>query len=144
MKLRLLAGAMLASCVMFSAHASDKDDAVAQVNAAVKAVSANRDAGLKSIQEGKFAKGDVYAFAYDTNGVMLAHPKNPRLVGKNMLDQPDAEGKLFRKEIIEKANSAGKGWVDYVYKNPNTGAVEAKTTYLTKTGDVVVCAGAYK
>jgi cytochrome c len=124
--------------------ADEKDDAKAMVEAAVKAVTANKEDGLKQIQSGKFVKGEVYAFAYDLTATMLAHPKNPKLVGQNLAEKPDVEGKLFRKEIVEKAKSAGSGWVDYVYKNPETNAVENKTTFLKRAGDVVVCAGAYK
>lgn len=124
--------------------ASEKDQAVALVNEAAKAVTAGRDAGLQAIQAGKFVKGEIYVFAYDMNAVMLAHPKNPKLVGQNMMDKPDVEGKLFRREIAEKARSAGTGWVDYVYKNPDTQKVEQKTTYLKRVGDVVLCAGVYR
>ena len=42
------------------------------------------------------------------------------------------------------ARTKGKGWQDYKFKNPATGKVEAKTTYLEKVGEVVVTAGAYK
>ena len=124
--------------------ASEKDDAKAMVDAAAKAVSANKEDGLKQIQAGKFTKGEVYAFDYDLTATMLAHPKNPKLVGQNLAEKPDVEGKLFRKEIVEKAKSAGNGWVDYVYKNPETNAIENKTTYLKRAGDVVICAGAYQ
>lgn len=139
----------LALCAMlcFGAQpliAAEKDDAAALVEQAAKAVQANSTSGLKDIQDGKFSKGEVYVFAYDMGAVMLAHPKNPRLVGKNLLEQPDAEGKLFRKEIVDKAAKTGSGWVDYVYKNPTTQAVENKTTFFKKVGDVVLCAGAYK
>ncbi|MDR0775940.1 MAG: cache domain-containing protein [Azonexus sp.] len=140
----LLFGVLSALALTTTVYASEKDEAVAQVSAAAKAVSADRAAGLKAIQEGKFTKGDVYAFAYALSGEMLAHPKNPRLVGKNMLDQPDAEGKLFRKELIEKAKAGRKDWTDYVYMNPETKAMEQKTTYCEKAGDVVVCAGVYR
>lgn len=124
--------------------ADEKGDAKEMVEAAAKVVMANKNDGLKQIQDGKFVKGEVYAFAYDLTATMLAHPKNPKLVGQNLADKPDVEGKLFRKEIVEKAKSAGSGWVDYVYKNPVTNAVENKTTYLKRAGDVVICAGAYK
>jgi cytochrome c len=127
-----------------AALAGEKDDAKAMVEAAAKAVTANKEDGLKQIQAGKFVKGEVYAFAYDLTATMLAHPKNPKLVGQNLAEKPDVEGKLFRKEIVEKAKSAGTGWVDYVYKNPETNAVENKTTYLKRAGDVVICAGAYQ
>lgn len=94
--------------------------------------------------DGPFVKGELYAFAYDLNGVMVAHPKNPKLVGKNLLDVPDANGKFFRREIVELAKTKGEGWVDYLYKNPTTMAMEDKTTYLRRVGDLVICAGAYK
>jgi cytochrome c len=128
--------------------ADEKEDAKAMVEAAAKAVTANKEDGLKQIQAGKFVKGEVYVFAYNFDAALLAHPnKAASSVGPNsrsLLDEPDAEGKLFRKEIVEKAKSAGTGWVDYVYKNPVTKAVENKTTYLKRAGDVVICAGVYK
>jgi signal transduction histidine kinase len=100
--------------------------------------------GEISKRQGQFDKGELYVFAYDMNGTMLAHPINPKLVGKNLLEVPDNDGKLFRKEIIEKAKTKGSGWVDYTYLNPDTKKVEAKTTYLLKVNDVVLCCGAYK
>src|SRR5512136_2243609 len=64
----------------------------------------------KSIAEiskpgGMFDKGGLYVFAYDLQGVMVAHPKNPTLIGKNLIADPDNDGKLFRKEIVEKAKA---------------------------------------
>ena len=75
---------------------------------------------------------------------MLAHPKNPALIGKNLYAVPDTQGKLFRKEIVELAKSKGSGWVDYTYWNPDTNELEHKTTYVYKMGDIILCAGAYR
>jgi len=75
---------------------------------------------------------------------MVAHPKNPDLIGKKLIDAVDNEGKLFRKEIVEKAKAWGSGWVDYVYLNPETNEQEHKTTYLQKVGDLIICCGTYK
>lgn len=94
--------------------------------------------------DGQFVKGELYVFVYDMNAVMLAHPKNPNLIGQSLYDKPDSRGKLFRKEIIEKAKADGSGWVDYVYLNPQSGKEEDKTTYFKKVGDVVISCGAYK
>lgn len=69
---------------------------------------------------------------------------NPKLIGKNLVVLPDADGKLFRKEIVEEARKNGKGWVDYRYNNPNNGNIEKKSTYYTKMGDVILEAGIYK
>jgi cytochrome c len=93
---------------------------------------------------GMFDKGELYVFAYDLQGVMVAHPKNPALVGKNLVAVPDSAGKMFRKEIVEKAKTKGSGWVDYIYLNPETNEQEHKTTYLQKVGDLILCCGAYK
>jgi signal transduction histidine kinase len=83
-------------------------------------------------------------FAYDMQGVMLAHPKNAELIGKNLLDVPDSDGKLFRKEIVHKARSKGWGWVDYKYLNPETKEMEFKTTYCRAVADLIVCCGTYE
>ena len=93
---------------------------------------------------GPFDKGELYVFAYDMTATMVAHPKNPRLVGKNLLEVPDNDGKYFRKDIIEQAKVKGSGWVDYKYLNPKTKKVEPKTTYFIRVNDSILCAGAYK
>jgi cytochrome c len=128
-------------------HAADQDDAkrlVKQAAAYVKYQGKDKALAEISTPKGMFDKGELYVFAYDLNGVMLAHPKNPALIGQNLLNVPDTEGKLFRKEIVEKAKSEGSGWVDYVYLNPETNRQEHKTTYFLKVGDIIVCCGIYK
>jgi cytochrome c len=74
-------------------------------------------------------------------GIVLAHPYNRSVVGKDLTDVPDANGKKYRREIIELAAAKGKGWVDYDYRNPTTGTFEAKSTYIVRVGDVVLEAG---
>ncbi len=129
------------------AHATDTDDAkklVKQAAAYLKYQVKEKALAEISTPKGMFDKGEVYVFAYDLQGVMLAHPKNPSLIGQNLLNVPDTEGKLFRKEIVEKAKSQGSGWVDYVYLNPETKRQEHKTTYFQKVGDVIICCGVYQ
>ncbi len=94
--------------------------------------------------KGQFDKGDLYVFAYDLTGTVIAHPKNPKIIGKNLLEVPDNDGKFFRKDIMEGAKKKGSGWVDYKYLNPDAKKVEAKTTYFSKVDDIILCAGAYK
>ena len=86
----------------------------------------------------------MYVFAYDLNAVMMAHPVNPKLIGKNLYNEADSKGKLFRKEIVELAKSKESGFVDYTYLNPKTKALEPKTTYIQKVEGIIVCCGAYK
>ena len=127
--------------------AASQKEAKALVEKAAAFVKANgKDAALKEFSKakGQFDKGELYVFAYDMNATIVAHPKNAKLIGKNLMDVPDTDGKLFRKEIVETAKTKGAGWVDYKYLNPETKKVEAKTTYVLKVGDIVLCCGAYK
>jgi signal transduction histidine kinase len=101
----------------------------------------------KALQEfkkpnGKFQWRDLYVFAYDLKGVMMAHP-NAKLIGRNLYNEPDTKGKLFRKDIVDLALSQGSGWVDYIYYNPMTRQEEAKITYFQKVGSLIVACGAY-
>lgn len=91
---------------------------------------------------GKFQWRDLYVFAYDSQGVVLGHP-NPKLIGQNLYDVPDRQGKRFRKDIVDLANSRGSGWVDYLYVNPMNQQEEFKITYFQKVGNLIVCCGAY-
>ena len=127
--------------------ASGKDDAKTLVRKAVAYVKyLGKEKAIAEINKpkGMFDKGEVYVFAYDLQGVMLAHPKNPSLIGKNLYDVPDTQGKLFRKEIVEKMKSKGSGWVDYTYWNPETVELEHKTTYCQKEEDIIICCGVYR
>lgn len=91
---------------------------------------------------GKFQWRDLYVFAYDLSGVVMGHP-NPKLIGRNLYLEPDGNGKLFRKEIVDLANTRGSGWVDYTYLDPITGQDEFKITHFQKVGNLIVCCGAY-
>jgi signal transduction histidine kinase len=127
--------------------ASGKDDAkslVKQAAAYVKYQGKGKTLAEISKPKGMFDKGEMYVFAYDLSGVMVAHPKNPALIGKNLIDVPDSDGRLFRKDIVDRARTHGSGWVDYQYLNPETNEQEHKTTYLQKAGDIILCCGVYK
>src|SRR5512137_1298074 len=128
------------------AMASQKDAKALVEKAAAYAKANGKDAALKEINQakGQFDKGELYVFAYDMSGKVIAHPKNPKLIGKDLINVPDPDGKLFRKEIVEVAKTKGTGWVDYKYTNPETKKIEAKTTYVVKVGDVILCCGTYK
>ncbi|WP_426115148.1 cache domain-containing protein [Massilia sp. PWRC2] len=107
---------------------SGKDDMIKRINA----------------KDPEFLQGPLYLTMRDAKGVILANPVNPAMIGKDLVDVPDADGKPFRREILELAKKKGKGWVDYKFKNPASGKVEAKTTYIQLVGDVTLEAGIYK
>jgi cytochrome c len=128
-----------------SVYSANPSQATGFVKKAIDFYKANgKDKLLAAITDGKFMEGDVYVFAYSLDGVILAIPVNKPLIGKNLLNVPDADGKMYRKEINEKAKSVGKGWVDYKYKNPVSKKIEQKTTYFEKVNDLILCCGIYK
>ena len=93
--------------------------------------------------KGRFVKGDLYVFAYSPKAVLLANPMFPDVVGRDLYNEPDATGKLFRQVIVDIANVYGSGLVDYVYMNPVTKKEELKIVYFRKVGNLIVCCGAY-
>jgi signal transduction histidine kinase len=121
--------------------------AKAMVERAAEFMEANgRDETLAELSksDGRFVEGDLYVFAYDLKGTVVAHPLIPSLIGQNLLGKPDSQGKLFRDEINELAKTQGSGWVEYTYVNPATGQEGPKTTYVLRSGDLVLCGGAYR
>ena len=133
--MKLVTSAVLIAAIGFSscalaAEPSEKD-AIAMVEKGAAFMKANNKAEMiKRInaKDPEYLQGALYLTMRDNKGVILANPVNPAMVGKDLLDVPDADGKLFRREILELAKSKGKGWVDYKFKNPSSGKVEAKTT----------------
>ncbi len=142
--------ALLAASALLGAPALAADDeaaAIAMVDKGVAYMQKNgKDALIKAIngRSLEFMNERTYLHVRALDGTQLAHPINPKLVGKNMVVLPDADGKLFRKEIIERAQSKGKGWVDFRYNNPISGEVEKKSSYFLKNGDVILEAGIYR
>lgn len=130
-----------------SARADDRDVAVAMVK---KAVAFGKLNGTEKLIDeannvnGEFVKGAFYIILFDKEGVMLAQPFNPSLVGRSLAAIPDMNGKFMTREMVEMAKSKGSGWVDYRFKNPKTGEVSEKSTYVELADEVIVGCGIYK
>jgi len=93
---------------------------------------------------GEFVHRDLYIFVYDMDGNVVAHGGDPKRVGKNMIDAEDADGKKFVRERINIATQHGSGWQDYLFRNPETGDVEHKTSYIRRVNDLILGCGVYK
>jgi signal transduction histidine kinase len=146
---RILTAALIV-LAMAAAHASEptEKDAIAMVEKGAAYIKQHgKDKFIEKVasKDPEFIQGALYVDIRDLqSGIVLAHPVNPTIVGKDLTDVPDASGKKYRREIIELAARQGKGWVDYMYKNPTTGKIEPKTTYIQRVGDAVLEAGIYK
>ena len=95
--------------------------------------------------KGKFVDGEDYLSIYSVTGKIVGHGTNPSLIGKEMIDLKDTNGKLFIREFVEKANKPGaNGWVEYSWTNPVSKKVEPKAAYFERVDDVIIQAGYYK
>lgn len=96
-----------------------------------------------NIQNGSFADGNRYIFAYGLNGTTLALPFQPELIGTNRLNYTDTYGvKGIEWEIS--AAKRGGGFVYLDYLNPADRAIEMKLCYVEPVGDTwLVGSGIY-
>jgi cytochrome c len=139
----LIAG-LLAAPVYAAGTAADAKALVEKAVAFYKANGKDKAVAAFNDPKGEFVKGDLYIFMMDGNCNTLAHGANAKLVGKNVAELKDADGKLFMKEMAAMAKKGG-GWVDYKWSNPQTKKIQAKSSYVMPLGDgFFVGCGIYK
>ena len=133
--------------VAVAAEFGTQPEAEAMVKKAIAEVKAvGKDKALAEISnpKGKFIDRDLYIFVYDMNGKCVGHGFNQKMIGKDLKEMKDPDGKFYVKERIEIAKTKGSGWQDYKFTNPTSKKLENKTAYIEKYEDVIVGCGAYK
>jgi len=145
--------ALLFAVLSFGVHANEGKATAAEATAMVKkGVAALKAAGKDkdkvyaevTAKDPKWVDRDLYMVVYSLDGNVKAHGANAKLVGNNMLDMLDIDGKPYIKERMELAKSKGSFWQDYKFTNPTTKKIEPKSMYCEKVDDLVACAGIYK
>lgn len=125
-----------------------RNDVIAQVTKAVEFYRQyGRERALAEFnkRDGEFAQGMDYVDVHDLNGVCVAHPVSPEIVGQNRLSVADMHGKKFIREIIEAARAQQMtGWVSYMRENPNSGRIEHKIAYWALHDGLIFKAGTYE
>jgi methyl-accepting chemotaxis protein len=125
----------------------DRDEAIVLVQRAVAMVKEKGLAHALAVfndPRGGFVNGKYYIWASDYRGLTLAHGGDPRVCGQNHFEIKAADGRKFVQEIIHLAQTRGKGWCDYPWKNPATGRTEQKSTYFEAIDEAVLSCGIYK
>jgi cytochrome c len=131
----------------FAAQYATREEAQAMVK---KAIAYIKDRGPDkayveiSDREGQFVDRDLYVVVYGLDGKVLAHGGNAKLVGKDMIDAQDVDGKFFVKERVELARKQVSFWQDYKIANPTDKKVEPKQMYCERLDETAVCAGIYQ
>ena len=139
--------ALLAGPAFAKEGNASKDDALAAVKKGVAFIKANgKDKGYAEVsnKQGQFNDRDLYLVVYGLDGTVRAHGANEKMIGKNLIELKDVDGKAFVKERVDLAQSKGTFWQDYKFTNPVTKKVEPKQMYCEKLEDAVVCGGIYK
>ncbi len=149
----LLAALLVTPLAAPRAYAADSKATAAEATAMVKkGVAAIKAAGKDhdklyteiTAKDAKWVDRDLYLVVYGLDGSVKAHGANAKLVGNNLMDMLDIDGKPYIKERIELAKSKGSFWQDYKFTNPTTKKIEPKSMYCEKVDDTVACAGIYK
>jgi len=98
-----------------------------------------KDAAIREFNRdtGSFTHGDLYIYAYDYNGTLLAHPYLDESVGTNRLNWTDLRG-LPVIRIGAHVAAHGGGYVAYLYPLPREGSVNesSRDSYVVKIGYV--------
>jgi cytochrome c len=95
-------------------------------------------------KNGPFTDRDLYLVVYGLDGVVRAHGANEKMVGKNLIDLKDVDGKEFVRERVEMGKAKPSFWQEYKFTDPISRKVEPKSMYCERLNDTVVCGGIYK
>jgi cytochrome c len=146
--LTAVAAAFLASTAFsFASGPATKDAAVAMVKkvvAAIKAEGTEKAYAEINAPNGQFQDGEIYTVVQGFDGMTLAHATNPKLIGKNMMEAQDVDGKYFAKGMAERGQKEASFWYDFKFVNPVTKKIQVKDMYCESLAPTTVCAGVYR
>jgi cytochrome c len=144
----LAAALLLPHAVHAAEGGATAADATSMVKKGIAFIKANgKDKGYAEISNkatGQFKYQDLYLVVYGLDGSVLAHGANEKMVGKNLIELKDVDGKAFVRERVELAKAKGTFWQDYKFTNPETKKIEPKAMYCERLEETVVCGGIYK
>lgn len=151
MRMKFFAAAAMAA-VLLGGNAQAQDRATAAEAQAMvkKAVAFIKQNGTEkaytefSNKKGGFVDRDLYIVVHTLEGKCLAHGANEKLIGREMMDMQDTDGKEYMKERMTLAKSKQSFWQDYKFTNPVTKKIEPKSLYCERVDNTAVCGGIYK
>jgi cytochrome c len=120
-----------------------KEEAIALVKRAVVVITERGPEKAYAEITKRFHDRDLYITVINLDGKVLAHGQRGNLVGRNLIDAKDPDGKLFIKERVELAREQSAFWYSYKWQNPATKEIEPQEAYCERLNDIVVCGGVY-
>ena len=122
---------------------ADAQEMVERAYAYIKANGKTKALAAFNNQRGEFVKGELFIFAQDFQGNFIAYGGNTAMVGQNLLEAKDVNGKYMGKGMIELAKTQRNGWYEYHFLNPHTNVVQPKITYIQRVDDYYIACGVY-
>ncbi len=142
----LLFSSLLAAAVAEERVQATTTEAEMMVHTAVELVHREgKDKALAVFNDSKgpFTYLDLYVFALDLDGKVVAHGRTPAFLGRN--DTKDPKSKYgFAARVLEIGKGPGTGWLEYEIENPESHKVERKVAYVERVGDIVISCGVFK
>ncbi|SIS50062.1 methyl-accepting chemotaxis protein [Phaeovulum vinaykumarii] len=133
----LLSTSMTNAYAMRERHLSDVTDTAISVLAALEQeVAAGQMTRAQAQAEGVRRldglryDGNGYFYAFNSDGVVVAHPMSPDWVGQNKMSYKDHYGTAFFQEMLKIASRDGAGALRYYFANPGTNVVEEKIGFV--------------
>jgi cytochrome c len=142
----ILAASALPHACSAAEGGATRADAEAMVKKGVAHIKSAGDAKAYAEITAKtpqFILHDLYLVVYKLDGTVVAHGANAKMVGKNLIELKDIDGKAFVKERVDLAKSKASFWQEYKFTNPENKKIEPKAMYCEKLNDTVVCGGVY-
>jgi cytochrome c len=124
--------------------APEAEALVAKAVAHIKRVGVERAYQDFTGKAPSFVDRDLYVVVYDLEGRVLAHGQHVKLVGENLMEQRDPDGKPWIKERVTLARTKSRFWHDYRFRDPSTKKTLRKSTYCERLESTIICAGIYQ
>lgn len=128
-----------------AAQSGTAGEAKAMLEKAVAAVKADQAKAIDMFNkgEGGFKDRDLYPFCFNlSDGIEVAAP--PSVRGKDVRTLKDSTGKAFGEELYKAGQDEKISEVSYMFPRPGETTPAAKTSFVTKAGDLGCGVGYYK
>jgi len=104
-----------------------------------------REKAFAAIQDPRqgFGDRDLYVFVFGPKRTIVAHGGNTALVGTPAESLVDDDGVHFGTKFMDDTTATGS-WIDYKWKDPATGKVLAKSSWVVRHDGYIFGAGIYK
>lgn len=92
-----------------------------------------------STPEGRFDRGEIFVFACDMKGTLIAHRDMKKNPCRYMYSKADRKSSKLKKKMFTLARTEGAGWLTCYQYNPGKRKFSKKYLYILKKGNLIFC-----